>query len=125
MFSANLTGRVELEVTVARKEVVELTDDLDQSPASQTIQFAINGVEYEIDLSEKNAKKFNAALAPYVDSGRRVAGRRRFGGRRADATAGVDPKVIRQWANEQGIQISTRGRIPGEIVDRYVVFVGG
>jgi hypothetical protein len=110
---------------VARKEVVELTDDLDQSPASQTIQFAINGVEYEIDLSEKNAKKFNAALAAYVDSGRRVAGRRRFGGRPVDATARVDPKVIRQWANEQGIQISTRGRIPGEIVDRYVVFVGG
>ena len=52
---------------MARKEVVELTDDLDQSPASQTIQFAIDGVEYEIDLSEKNAKKFNSALAPYVE----------------------------------------------------------
>jgi hypothetical protein len=110
---------------VARKEVVELTDDLDQGPASQTIHFALDGVEYEIDLSDRNAKKFNAALAPYVENARRLAHRRRLTGRRADATAGVDPKVIRQWANEQGIEISTRGRIPGEIVDRYIIFVGG
>jgi hypothetical protein len=110
---------------VARKEVVELTDDLDESPASQTIHFAIDGVEYEIDLSDKNAKKFSAVLAPYVENGRRLSSRRRASGRRADGAAGVDPKVIRQWANEQGIEISTRGRIPGEIVDRYIIFVGG
>jgi hypothetical protein len=110
---------------VARKEVVELTDDLDQSPASQTIHFGVEGIDYEIDLSEKNAKKFASALAPYIDNGRRVAGRRRAVGRRGGSSAGVDPKVVRQWANEQGIEISSRGRIPGEIVDRYIIFVGG
>ena len=110
---------------MARKEVVELTDDLDQSPASQTIHFGVEGVEYEIDLSEKNAKKFTAALAPYVTNGRRVGGRKRGAGRRPGSIAGVDPKVVRQWANEQGIAISSRGRIPGEIVDRYIIFVGG
>ncbi len=110
---------------MVRKEVVELTDDLDQSTASQTIHFAIQGVEYEIDLSEKNAKKFNAAIAPYVENGRRVGGRKRVGARRAGSNAGVDPKVVRQWAHEQGIEISSRGRIPGEIVDRYTALVGG
>jgi hypothetical protein len=110
---------------VARKEVVELTDDLDQSPASQTVHFALEGVEYEIDLSEKNAKRFNAAIQPYVEKSRRVGGRKRAAGRRGSATGGVDPKVIRHWANEQGIEISSRGRIPGEIVDRYIIFVGG
>lgn len=110
---------------MARREVVELTDDLDQSPASQTIHFGVGGVEYEIDLSEKNAKKFTAALAPYIENGRRVGGRKRAAGGRAVSGAGVDPKVVRQWANEQGIEISSRGRIPGEIVDRYVIFVGG
>jgi hypothetical protein len=109
---------------VARKEVVELTDDLDGSPASQTIYFAVGGVEYEIDLSDKNSKKLNAALQPFVDKGRRV-GRKRAGGHRTPAVSGVDPKTIRQWANDQGIDISTRGRIPGEIVDRYLVSVGG
>ncbi len=110
---------------MARKEVVELMDDLDQSPASQTIRFAVEGVEYEIDLSEKNAKKFITALQPYVDNGRRVGGRKRAFARRNGSSAGVDPKVVRQWANEQGIEISSRGRIPGEIVDRYIIFVGG
>jgi nucleoid-associated protein Lsr2 len=107
---------------VARKEVVELTDDLDQSPASQTIRFAVEGVEYEIDLSEKNAKRFNDAIAPFVEKGRRIGGRKR--GRGGETTAGVDPSVIRQWANEQGIEISARGRIPGDIVDRYVSATG-
>jgi hypothetical protein len=110
---------------VARKEVVELMDDLDQSPASQTIHFGVDGIDYEIDLSEKNAKKFTAALQPYVSNGRRVGGRKRGAGRRAGSSAGVDPKVVRQWANEQGIEISSRGRIPGQIVDRYIIFVGG
>ncbi len=107
---------------MARKEVVELTDDLDQSPASQTIRFAVEGVEYEIDLSEKNAKRFKVAIAPFVEKGRRIGGGKRA--RRGRATAGIDPSVIRQWANEQGIEISTRGRIPGDIVDRYVSAAG-
>jgi hypothetical protein len=110
---------------VARKEVVELTDDLDQSAASQTIHFGVDGIEYEIDLNEKNAKKFTTALQPYIDNGRRVGGRKRIAGRQPGSNGGVDPKVIRHWANEQGIEISSRGRIPGEIVDRYVIFVGG
>ncbi|HEX4431566.1 MAG TPA: Lsr2 family protein [Frankiaceae bacterium] len=110
---------------MARKEVVELMDDLDQGPASQTIHFSVEGVEYEIDLSEKNAKKFTAVLQPYVDSGRRVGGRKRGGPRHAGSGTGIDPKAVRQWANEQGIEISSRGRIPGEIVDRYIIFVGG
>ena len=110
---------------MARKEIVELTDDLDESPATQTIHFAIEGVEYEIDLNDKNAKKFNAALQPFVDNGRRVGTRKRGGGRRRGSSAGVDPKVVRQWANEQGIVINSRGRIPGDIVDRYIIFVGG
>ncbi len=105
---------------MARKEVVELTDDLDDSPASQTIRFAVQGVEYEIDLSERNAKKFNAAIAPFVEKGRRITGRKRLGGRHSNGTAGVDPSVIRQWAHENGIEISRRGRIPGDIVERYV-----
>ncbi len=106
---------------MARKEVVELTDDLDGGPATQTVQFAIGGVAYEIDLSDKNSKKLSAALQPYVEKGRRVTGRKRAGAHRNGSLSGVDPKTIRQWANEHGISISTRGRIPAEIVDRYLV----
>jgi Lsr2 len=109
---------------VARKEVVELVDDLDESPASQTIQFAVEGVEYEIDLNDKNAEKFSAALRPYVEKGRRLGGRKRAPGRRPALDVGDDPKVIRQWASEQGIEMNSRGRIPADIVERYSSFVG-
>jgi len=40
---------------MAQKVTVELEDDLDGSPADETVRFGLDGTEYEIDLSEKNA----------------------------------------------------------------------
>ena len=37
----------------------------------------------------------------------------------------ADPKLVREWAAAQGIEISSRGRIPSDIQDRYIIFVGG
>jgi len=36
-----------------------------------------------------------------------------------------EPKAIRLWAQEQGLEISNRGRIPAEIIDRYRAADGG
>ena len=33
--------------------ITELVDDIDGSKAEETVRFAIDGVEYEVDLSEK------------------------------------------------------------------------
>lgn len=54
-----------------------LMDDLDGSMAAdQTIRFALDGTEYEIDLSERHAAEFRSALNVYVGAARRVSGRR-------------------------------------------------
>jgi hypothetical protein len=42
--------------TMATRIVTELHDDIDGSDATQTVRFALDGVEYEIDLSDRNAK---------------------------------------------------------------------
>jgi hypothetical protein len=120
---------------VAEKVTVELVDDLDGSPADEKVRFALGGSQYEIDLSRDNAAKFRAALKPYIDAARppglasqSVARRERTTtGKRASSGAaalGVDPKAVRVWADENGIEVPSRGRIPKPILDRYMAASG-
>ena len=44
-----------------------MIDDFDGKPADETVQFGLDGVSYEIDLSEKNAKKMREGLQPWVE----------------------------------------------------------
>jgi len=111
---------------VARREIVVLEDDLDGGKADETVKFALDGVQYEIDLSDKNATKLRNLFADYVAAGRRVGrGGVVVGGRaaaRARGSAAADReqnKAIRAWAKRKGRNISDRGRIPQEIVDEY------
>src|SRR5829696_9711830 len=50
--------------TMASRTVLVLTDDTDGSEAQVTVNFGLDGTQYEIDLSEANAKKLTGALAP-------------------------------------------------------------
>jgi hypothetical protein len=50
---------------VARTEVI--TDDLDGSHDAQPIQFGWDGVTWEIDLAEKNRKRLEEALQPFLE----------------------------------------------------------
>jgi hypothetical protein len=48
---------------MAKKTVVLLEDDIDGSEATETLSFALDGSEYEIDLNEGHAKELREALA--------------------------------------------------------------
>jgi hypothetical protein len=112
---------------VAKRTIHVLVDDLDGGDADETVKFAIDGIQYEIDLSKKNANKIREALAPYVSAGTKVGrGGVLAGGRsatRARAAGGGGDRdqnrAIREWAQSKGIPVSDRGRIKQEIVDRY------
>lgn len=90
-----------------------LIDDLDGSTATETVDFAIDGKRYEIDLNRSNAGALRKAIAPYVKAGRRKSGgrgRRPAARRRTTATAfsklSENQKAsVRQWAKR------SRGRI--------------
>ncbi len=101
-----------------------LVDDLDgRSPAEETVFFALDGVNYEIDLSMANAERFREAVRPWQEHGRRTArGRQarseRRRGRVAATRARIDPaksREIRVWAEENGFKISSRGKIPDAV----------
>lgn len=111
---------------MAKKITVALVDDIDgQSTADETVEFAVDGVTYEIDLSAPNAEKLRNQLAVWVGHGRRAGGRRRARGgvvapRRGRARIDrVQSNAIREWARKDGREVSSRGRIPAEIVDAY------
>jgi hypothetical protein len=107
---------------VAQKVQVVLTDDLDGGEADETISFALDGVSYEIDLSEANAEALREALAGYLEAARRVGGRasrRATGGKSRAAAERVDMTELRAWARENGYQVSDRGRVSGEVRAAY------
>jgi len=110
---------------VAKQIIHKLVDDLDGGDADETVRFALDGVQYEIDLSAKNAEKLRNIFAPYVAAGTRigrggvVVGGRAARGRSSAAADREQNKAIREWAKKAGKKISDRGRIPQEIVDEY------
>ena len=104
---------------MARKTQVILTDDVDGSEATQTVSFALDGVAYEIDLNDSHAEQLREQLGTWIASGRRIGGRRTAGARR---TSGSDPERtarIREWARENGHDISDRGRIAATVIEAY------
>src|SRR3982751_1380266 len=100
------------------RTTVELLDDIDGKPAAETVTFGLDGREFEIDLSEKNAKALRRALEPWAASARRGGGRKARAGSVRSAS-GVDTKAVRAWATENGIEISARGRIASEVLEQY------
>lgn len=98
-----------------------LVDDLtgeEVTDAGRTVTFAIEGVEYEIDLNEENLAKFHEAMQVYTDHARRVGGRRRTGGSAAK-TDSAQLDAMRKWGRENGYKVSDRGRVSQEVQDAY------
>jgi hypothetical protein len=111
---------------MARKVQVILSDDLDEDvPADETVSFSLDGTNYEIDLSDKNAEELRNAFSRYVQAARKVGrgGGRASGGGRSRATGGrMDREqagAIRDWARKNGHAVSDRGRIPASVVEAY------
>src|SRR5436190_14098662 len=104
---------------MAKQVITLLTDDIDGGEADRTVEFGLDGVNYTIDLSEKNSGKLRKALDPYLavasrvgrsTASGRIAGR---GAAPARSAANRDQnQAIREWATKNGYAVSERGRIP-------------
>lgn len=103
---------------MARRIVQTLVDDMDGTEAEETINFSFEGLEYRIDLSEKNADKFRKAIAPFLKAAQRVGGRAKRG--KASVTRlPSGAAMIRAWAIEHGYEMPGRGRIPKDVRAAY------
>jgi hypothetical protein len=107
---------------MAKRTIEVFHDDLDGSEGASTVKFGLDGKSYEIDLSEAHEKELRKALEKYVGAATQVTahnaaatGRRKYG----TGPARRDTKHIREWLRSQGVEISDRGRIPTDLMNRY------
>ncbi|BBX83724.1 histone-like nucleoid-structuring protein Lsr2 [Mycolicibacterium aubagnense] len=67
--------------------------------------------------------KLDKALKPYVEAATKVGGRRGRRAAKSASTSGATPKeqltAIREWARDEGYEVSDRGRIKAEIVEAF------
>lgn len=112
--SGNLSG-------MAKRVITTLEDDLDGSEANETIIFSIDGNEYEIDLNDAHAHELREAMNKYTSVARKSVGRAKQTRRASNgnSSGSTDTKAVRAWAIENGIPISTRGRIQADVMERY------
>jgi len=107
-----------------KKQITQLVDDLDGTVLDPgnggTIRFALEGRNYEIDLSSQNSEKLRSALAPFISAARSVTGPRGAGSsRRSSRSSGGDLAAIRSWAQSHGYSVGDRGRISAEVREAY------
>lgn len=108
---------------MAQKVQIVLEDDIDGSEATQTISFALDGSNYEIDLNDQNAEALRGALAPYLGHARKVTAARRVGrkssGGAGKSESGASSREIRDWARSNGYKVPDRGRIPSDVREAF------
>jgi hypothetical protein len=94
---------------VAQKVEVVLVDDLDRTPAAETVPFGVDGRHYEIDLSAANAKALRKDMKAYIGKARTIA----------PPAPRQEAAAIRQWAQANGYEVSARGRLHRDVIEAY------
>lgn len=106
---------------MAQKITTTLVDDLTGEPIEdgkgETIRFAIDGANWEIDLTRENAKAMRDALKPYTKAARAVSTRQtRSGGSKSNKQ---ELAAARKWLRANGHEVSDRGRVAGNLMELY------
>lgn len=110
---------------MARRIIHQLVDDIDGTVLGigegESVSFSFNGTAYEIDLSSDNAEALRVALEPYISAARRSSASRgpaRTSARKS-SSGSSETGEIREWALANGHQVSSRGRIPANVIEAY------
>lgn len=111
-------------------EKVTLVDDLDGTDQGVSrMTFALNGEQYEIDLSEENASELRAAVARFTEVARplhrtavptRRSPARRSGVSKKAPTNSPSAREIRAWAKKKRIKVNDKGIVPSSVRERYL-----
>lgn len=106
-----------------------ITDDLDGKPIDpgfeHRLTFSYQGADYQIDLRPKNADKLDAAFAPFIQSAEKLGASKKDRTIQSSTKTRVAPRspeqlqAIRDWANSNGYEVSSRGRIKKEIIAAF------
>jgi hypothetical protein len=109
---------------MAQKVQTLFIDDIDGGDAEGTVRFALDGTDYEIDLSAAHSAELHQALEAYIRHARRAGGATRRAGRGRTAAQPLDTHRVREWAKDNGIDVRERGRVPADVVAKYKAAAG-
>lgn len=110
---------------------VVVVDDITGEAGATTRRIRLDGVEYDIDLTDASFAGLQDLLRPYLEKARVVPITKRGKSGRASSAEGRGTPVrqkqelpaasatIRAWAAANGIECPKRGRIPASVVERY------
>lgn len=106
------------------KQVV-VVDDLTGEVGARTRNLRVDGVEYEIDLTDESFILLKETLRPYLETARVVDSKRNGSANRGTPVRKPQmlpssSSTIRAWAASRGLACPARGRIPRAVVDAYV-----
>lgn len=108
---------------MARREITQYFDDLDNSPLTDnevnSIRFSVDGNHYILDLSEKNAAAFRSAMEPWITAAHPAPASTPARSASRQTSSAKRSRAIREWAREEGIEVSDRGKIPARVVEAY------
>lgn len=100
---------------MAQKVQVTNVSDLSGEPADEKVRFALDGTEYEIDLSAGEAAGMRYELSDWIGRARKRPGSRS----RSRRPSRTDLPDIRAYAQARGHEIKDRGRVPSRIIAEY------
>lgn len=106
---------------MAKKQVVQFIDDLDGKVLDEfeTVRWGLDGKQYEFDTSPQHADKFRSSLEKYLTASRKVGSVRKTRSAAPPKSGKEQTQAIREWARDQGYEVSDRGRIPGAIIEAF------
>ncbi|WP_312977516.1 Lsr2 family protein [Corynebacterium sp.] len=117
---------------MGRRTVITFVDDIDQEELApdevRTVKFGYRGADYVLDLSELNAAILDEELEPYLGAARKLPKNASAGAGRSSSTSSsasssasdaARNRRIRQWANENGREVSARGKIAADVIRDY------
>ena len=99
-----------------------LVDDIDGSTDDvETIVFELDKTKYEIDLSADNAARLRSKLAKFIDAATHIKpGRAGKAAKKVtEPTSRDQTQAVRDWARQNGFEISARGRVPRKVLDAF------
>lgn len=109
---------------MAKETITIVRDDLDGTEGASSYKFGWGDDQYEIDLTEKNAQELEGFLSKYIEKAAKVTARLPRAVSQGPSTMRKpgnkeELQKIRQWAKDNGYEVSERGRVAQSIQDAY------
>ncbi|CAA9238242.1 MAG: hypothetical protein AVDCRST_MAG50-1528 [uncultured Acidimicrobiales bacterium] len=109
---------------MARRTTIITTCDLcdKETENPSKVNLGWNRSQWELDLCDRDFAAVSKQFDAWVDQGRKVTNRGGGGGRRTSPPS--DLESVRAWARDQGLDVKSRGRIPGSVMEAYTAAQG-